>query len=79
MTEATTMYDEDRARLLAEIRAAQDDIDAAYWRFTRQARAKPPSMQVPDAYRRKGAALKALRELDQVHRTATTEDRKETP
>ena len=28
-------------------------IDAAYWAFTRQARARPPSLVVPEAYRRR--------------------------
>jgi len=41
--------DELRAELLAE----EARIDAAYWAFTRQARAKPPVLAVPDAYRRR--------------------------
>jgi hypothetical protein len=34
-------------------------IDPAYWRFSRQARALPPSMQEPEAYSR----MAELREL----------------
>lgn len=30
---------------------AQARIDDAYWRFTRQAKAKPPSLVVSEAYR----------------------------
>lgn len=36
--------------LLEERRRAHDAIDAAYWRFTRQARALPPCLVVPWAY-----------------------------
>lgn len=32
-------------------KAASAKIDAAYWAFTRQANAKPPSVAVPGAYR----------------------------
>ncbi len=45
------------------VRAAEDEIDAAYWRFTRCARSVPPSMAVPDAYARRREALAELREL----------------
>lgn len=31
-------------------------IDAAYWRFCRMARTKPPCLEVPDAYIRRNAA-----------------------
>lgn len=41
-----------RRALLAERETLRATIDAAYWRFTRQARALPPSMQCPDAYAR---------------------------
>jgi len=43
-----------RASLEADIAVAlaqqQGRINAAYWAFTRQARALPPSSAVPDAY-----------------------------
>lgn len=53
------MTDEQRAPTRATLGAAishaldlvQARIDDAYWRFTRQAKAKPPSLVVPDAYR----------------------------
>lgn len=41
-----------RQALEKEREALRDTINQAYWRFTRQARAKPPSMQCPEAYRR---------------------------
>jgi len=41
-----------RLGLQREAAALRDEIDAAYWRFTRQARALPPSMQCPEAYER---------------------------
>lgn len=43
----------DRAALERELRECEDKIQAAYWNFTRQARAKPPSLVVPEAYRRR--------------------------
>lgn len=47
---------------LAEMhRAASAQIDAAYWAFTRQARAVPPAVAVPGAY-----ALRAM--IDNVTR-----------
>lgn len=42
----------EREARIGEARRLQDQIDAAYWRFTRQARALPPSLQCPDAYDR---------------------------
>lgn len=53
--------------LEAELRAAEAAIDAAYWAFTRQARAKPPSMVCPWAYERR-TAIKA--ELSERHRAS---------
>lgn len=47
------MKPEERAALEAELEAVNDKIDRAYWAFTRQARAKPPIMVVPEAYRRR--------------------------
>lgn len=48
-------------RLREELRAVQAKIDAAYWAFTRQARAKPPSLVVPEAYRRRAEIEDLLR------------------
>ncbi len=48
--------------LETELRAAEAAIDAAYWAFTRQARAKPPSLVVPWAYERRTAIQAELRE-----------------
>jgi hypothetical protein len=39
---------------------AQARIDDAYWRFTRQARAKPPCLVVPDAYEARTILQKRL-------------------
>lgn len=41
------------AEIEAELQLVEAAIDAAYWAFTRQARAKPPSLVVPQAYRRR--------------------------
>lgn len=41
--------------LRAAWHAANDAIDAAYWRFCRQARALPPVLAVPEAYARRAA------------------------
>lgn len=42
--------EERQAALQAERQHVKDVIDRAYWAFTRQARAKPPSMVVPEAF-----------------------------
>ena len=42
-----------RAALETELQACEERIDAAYWAFTRQARAKPPSLVCPEAYARR--------------------------
>jgi hypothetical protein len=39
-------------QIRAEMAAETARIDAAYWSFCRCARAKPPSLVVPDAYLR---------------------------
>lgn len=49
-----------RQELLAARKEVQATIDAAYWRFTRQARALPPSLQCPEAYSRRAAIDMAL-------------------
>lgn len=41
---------------------ANDLIDAAYWRFTRQRRAPPPSMAEPNAYAERATIDAILRE-----------------
>jgi hypothetical protein len=45
-------------KLRDELRGVEDVIDRAYWAFTRQARAKPPVLVCPDAYKRR-AEIKA--------------------
>lgn len=45
----------------AELRRVEDEINAAYWRFTRCKRAKPPVLQVPGAYERRKALRTMLR------------------
>ena len=42
-----------RAALFEELQECNDKINAAYWAFTRQANAKPPSMVVPEAFTRR--------------------------
>ncbi|MCU0677644.1 MAG: hypothetical protein MUE69_33290 [Myxococcota bacterium] len=44
-------------------READSRIDAAYWRFTRAARALPPVLAEPEAYERRRAARAELRHL----------------
>lgn len=48
--------------LRTELRKVEAEIDAAYWAFERSPRAKPPSMVVPEAYRRRTELNKLLRE-----------------
>jgi hypothetical protein len=36
-----------------ELREVQAEINALYWAFTRQARAKPPAVLRPDLYKRR--------------------------
>ena len=58
---------ERQARLIRERQQVREMIDAAYWNFTRQARAKPPSMVVPEAYTR-------LREINaELHEIAVAQ------
>lgn len=40
-------------QLEAELAKVEAQIDAAYWAFTRQARALPPVLAVPGAYARR--------------------------
>lgn len=53
------MTKEEREALKAERQRCNDQIDAAYWLFTRCARAKPPCLVVPEAYKRR-AEIDAL-------------------
>lgn len=55
--------------LLAELALVQAEINAAYWAFCRQARALPPVLAVPDAYRRKKELERALEALRARRRT----------
>jgi hypothetical protein len=48
-------------------RKADAEIDAAYWRFCRCARAKPPVLECPDAYQRRS---EAKRNLDRIRKGA---------
>ena len=52
-----------RADIEADLAACNDQIDRAYWAFTRCARAKPPVLVVPDAYRRRAELTALLRTL----------------
>ena len=49
-----------REQIGQELRAVQDEIDSAYWMFTRTKKGKPPIMTVPEAYARRRALLAAL-------------------
>lgn len=53
------------AALRVERAQLTDTINAAYWRFTRCARAKPPSLVVPEAYARRA---EVDREIARLHR-----------
>lgn len=53
-----------RAGVVAELALHKDAIDAAYMAFTRQARAKPPSMVVPGAYEARARLEKLLVAID---------------
>ena len=53
----------EREKLLVELRDCEAKIDRAYWAFTRQSRAKPPVLVVPEAYRRRREIKDQLREL----------------
>lgn len=46
-----------------ELKDINDKIDALYWAFTRQARAKPPVVVRPDLYRRREIVERELGEL----------------
>ncbi len=61
------MSPEQRAELEAELAQVDAKIDAAYWAFTRQARAKPPVLAVPAAYQRR-SELHRLLGLDWTRR-----------
>jgi hypothetical protein len=54
-------------RVIADLRqiiAEQDEIiEGAYWNFSRQARAKPPVLVVPEAYAKRRAARRELAAL----------------
>ncbi len=51
----------ERKALEAERRKCHDEIDAAYWRFCRMKRAKPPVLVCPEAYRRRAEIDELLR------------------
>lgn len=51
------------ADLEAERLVVEAKINNAYWAFTRQARAKPPSLVCPEAYSRRTQIDARLREL----------------
>lgn len=48
--------------LKAELARVEAEIEAAYWAFTRQARAKPPVLAVPHAYKRRAEIKRLLRD-----------------
>lgn len=50
-------------QLEEELRSVTDRIDAAYQAFVFQARAKPPSLVVPEAYARRSEIQAELRQL----------------
>lgn len=68
-----------RAQLQAELRkieaellVVQGKIDAAYWRFTRQARAKPPVLAEPAAHERRKELQARRNEIKAALNTETT-------
>jgi hypothetical protein len=48
------------AQLEAALQVEEDLIDAAYWRFCRAARALPPVLAEPRAYRRRVILKRAI-------------------
>ena len=50
-----------RAEILRDLRAVNDKINEAFSRFCMTARAKPPSMVVPEAYRRRAELEEELK------------------
>lgn len=54
------------AEVEAELVKVRDVIDAAYWRFTRQARAKPPVLAEPESHVRLKQLLEEQRELKSI-------------
>ena len=69
------MTDKDKTTeaLEIELRAAEAEIDAAYWAFTRQARAKPPSLVCPKAYERRKAIKEVLSERRRIYKAPRAE------
>lgn len=51
-----------RFEILAELQKAQNEIDSAYWTFTRTARGKPPMLVCPNAFTRRAELEETLRE-----------------
>lgn len=49
-----------------ELKRINEEIDALYWAFTRQARAKPPVVVRPDLYRRRAELEDELSLLPRV-------------
>ncbi len=52
-----------KTELEAELKEVEAKINDAYWAFTRQANAKPPSLVVPEAYTRRKEIRDELRRL----------------
>lgn len=52
-----------RPEIEAELARQEAIIDAAYWAFTRRARAKPPSVAVPQAYAERNRLRQMLRAI----------------
>lgn len=54
---------EELEQLRAELARVNAEIDAAYWRFTRSARAAPPAVVCPGAYRRRAQLERQIADL----------------
>lgn len=63
MAVSSSRLPDERTLLRAELLSVNAQIDAAYWLFCRCKRAKPPVLVVPEAYRRRTAIERRLREL----------------
>lgn len=61
------LRDELRASLEDEVRTASDEIDRAYWAFSRTAKGKPPSVVCHEAYARRERARADLATLARGH------------
>jgi hypothetical protein len=59
---------EEEKLLHEQIDAATEEINKAYWYFTRCTKGKPPILVCPDAYDRRNKAKERLKEIYEAKR-----------